>query len=232
MPSTRQNGLENLIFVVVLPQCQEPHSGAVSCPRRSLFRPTSTTKPTGQARVRVNGKDIWLGKFDSPESHEKYARIVAELAARASVGKSAPAPLPTGNALSIAELLLAYWNHAQDYYRKDGKPTSEVASLRWALRPVRELYGKTPAAEFGPLALKAVRQKFIESGMAPRHGQPKHRPNPGDVQMGGKRRTVARQRPTNHSKRSQACARGVPRPVRPNPCCPSMMRRLTQRCPT
>ena len=28
-------------------------------------------KPTGQARVRINGKDYYLGKFGSPESHER-----------------------------------------------------------------------------------------------------------------------------------------------------------------
>jgi integrase len=32
-----------------------------------------------------------------------------------------------------------------------------------ALRPVRQLYGHAPAAEFGPLALKAIRQVFIDS---------------------------------------------------------------------
>ena len=33
---------------------------------------------SGQARVRVNGKVIYLGAWDSPEAKERYHRIVAE----------------------------------------------------------------------------------------------------------------------------------------------------------
>jgi integrase len=57
---------------------------------------------------------------------------------------------------------LAYDDHAERHYRgPDGNTTDELRHLRTACRFVRELYGLTPAAEFGPLALKAVRQKFI-----------------------------------------------------------------------
>ncbi len=48
------------------------------------------------------------------------------------------------------------------YYVKAGKPTSEQDNIRQAVGPVRELYGNIDAREFGPLALKAVRQAMIE----------------------------------------------------------------------
>ena len=35
-------------------------------------------KPTDRARVTVNGQDIWLGKWNSPESKTKYKRVIAE----------------------------------------------------------------------------------------------------------------------------------------------------------
>ena len=35
-------------------------------------------KPSGQARVIIDGKHIYLGEYGSPESHEKYARLIAE----------------------------------------------------------------------------------------------------------------------------------------------------------
>jgi integrase len=35
-----------------------------------------------------------------------------------------------------------------------------------AIRPLKDLYGETPASMFGPVALKAVRQKMIASGLA------------------------------------------------------------------
>lgn len=34
-------------------------------------------KSTGQARVIISGKHIYLGKYDTPESWEKYSRVVA-----------------------------------------------------------------------------------------------------------------------------------------------------------
>ncbi len=50
------------------------------------------------------------------------------------------------------------------HYVKNGKQTSEVHILKSVIRPLNELYGLTPANEFGPLALKAVRARMIESG--------------------------------------------------------------------
>jgi integrase len=65
----------------------------------------------------------------------------------------------------VNELLLAHLDHAEQHYRgPDGIPSDEVRHLKTACRFVRELYGTTPAAEFGPLSLKAVRQKFVSAG--------------------------------------------------------------------
>ncbi len=63
------------------------------------------------------------------------------------------------------EVLLAHLNRAKQHYRRaDGSMTHEVDEYRLICRYVRELYGTTPAAGFAPLALKAVRQKFIAVG--------------------------------------------------------------------
>ena len=62
-------------------------------------------KSSGQARVIIDGAHVYLGRYDSPESHEKYHRLVAEwLAARkkpnSSVSEGSFAPLiPTINEL-------------------------------------------------------------------------------------------------------------------------------------
>jgi integrase len=71
----------------------------------------------------------------------------------------------TGADLTINEMLLAYLTHADSYYVKNGKPTTEPVNIRLALRPLRQLYGHTPAREFGPLRLKAVRQAMIDAGL-------------------------------------------------------------------
>ena len=48
-------------------------------PRRKKIPGYSLPKASGQARVRFTGEgDIYLGPYGSPESREKYARLVAE----------------------------------------------------------------------------------------------------------------------------------------------------------
>jgi integrase len=123
-------------------------------------------KPKDLAVVRIDGRDVYLGKYDSPESHEKYRRTIAEWLSgtpTASPPQQAAAP-----GLTVAELILAYHKHAEAYYVKNGRPTSEVRNIRLALRPLRRLYGLTLAADFGPKALKLVRQAMIDDGLCRR----------------------------------------------------------------
>jgi hypothetical protein len=102
------------------------------------------------AVVTIDGKDHYLGTYDSPESWEKYHRLVAEhLAER----RETPPPLPADAPLTVTELIARYWRFAKTYYVKDGKPTSEVHAIKLALRFVRPLYGTLPAV--------SPRQKII-----------------------------------------------------------------------
>jgi integrase len=120
-------------------------------------------KPSGQAVVTLDGRDIYLGRYGSRQSRAEYDRLVAEWLAQ---GRRRPAPEPeAGPDPTVNEMLLAYLRHADAYYVKNGKPTRETINIRLALRPLRQLYGHTPARDFGPLALKAVRQAMIDSGL-------------------------------------------------------------------
>ena len=64
-------------------------------------------------------------------------------------------------ATTVNELILAYMQFALTYYRRDGAPSREIDGIRDSLRPLRQLYGLTSSAKFGPLCLKAVRQHMI-----------------------------------------------------------------------
>jgi hypothetical protein len=76
-----------------------------------------------------------------------------------------PAAEPQG--LTVVELIAAYLRHARDYYAVPGGAACGVlGNIRDAVRPLRKLYGLTPAAAFGPLALKAVRKEMVGSGLA------------------------------------------------------------------
>jgi integrase len=127
-------------------------------------------RQSGQAIVSLplgNRKyqDILLGLFDSPESKQEYARVVAEWAAH---GPTVAARRTLGNAptLSVNELILAYWPHVEQYYRHpDGTPTQEVDNIRLALRRLRQHYGIVPADVFDSLALEALRTAMIQEGL-------------------------------------------------------------------
>ena len=118
-------------------------------------------KPSGRATVRIDGRDHYLGKYGTPESQEAYNRTIAEwLISRANTSLG-----PSPASLTVTAMILVYWRHALAYYKgKDGGPGHEVKNLRHALRPVRDLYGSTVAAEFGPRGLKAVRAAMVKSG--------------------------------------------------------------------
>lgn len=117
-------------------------------------------KPSGQAVVTIDARDVYLGKYGTKSSRQKYDRLISESLANGRRLPEAPADL------SVAELILAYWRHARLYYRKDGRPTSELHKTRCAMRLLRALFGREPASTFDPLALKAVRQRVIDSGVA------------------------------------------------------------------
>lgn len=128
-------------------------------PRRKKIPAYRLHKASGQAVVALGGKTHYLGLYDSPESHKEYDRLVAEWLGR---GGAAP-PRRTGG-YTMAEVAGAYLEHAKGWYVKDGKPTGQLERIERSVGIATGLYGDTPAADFGPLALKAVRQKMIDLG--------------------------------------------------------------------
>jgi integrase len=116
------------------------------------------------AVVTIDGRNHYLGGFGSAESHEKYARLIAEWRGNGKHLLPTKPVRPTMRPMTIDALILAYFRHVQTYYVKDDLPTSEQDNIRQALRFVHRLYGATSALEFGPLALKNVRQAMIEAG--------------------------------------------------------------------
>src|SRR5262249_33992020 len=144
-------------------------------PRRPNPVPTYRLyKPSGQAVVTVRAadgtrKDVHLGEYDSPQSRAEYTRVLQELAASPVTGTAHPATSTPTRGLTVNELLLAFWEHARRHYRRpDGTPTSEIHNYRLAIRVTRELYGRTPVREFGPLTLKAIRQRLIDARLCRR----------------------------------------------------------------
>lgn len=120
-------------------------------------------KPSGQARVIINGRHHYLGVYGSEESKSKYARLISEQAApdtKQTPPKHGSDDFPD---LSIDELLVQYLDYAKEYYvLQDGSPSRELKSMKEAMRHIRELFGSDPAREFGPKKLKAIREHMIK----------------------------------------------------------------------
>lgn len=96
---------------------------------------------------------------------ELASAAVASAVMPAVTSSITPSAAPVTPDVSVNELLLGFLVHADKHYRRaDGTPTNELPQFRQTFRLVRELYGFTPAREFGPKALKAVRQKMVEVG--------------------------------------------------------------------
>lgn len=121
--------------------------------------PSYLRHSSGQARVLINGKYYYLGKYGSPESKIEYGRLVALMQSGESIPAKRDAKRPSG--LTVGELVLRYINELLASYKGPRVP-SQVSVMRSAVRPMLELYCDTLATDFGPLALAAVRARMVE----------------------------------------------------------------------
>ena len=117
-------------------------------------------KPSGQAIVSLDGRDFYLGPWRSRASRNEYDRVIGEWLAG---GRQLSDPKCAGG-ITVTEVIAHYHRFAEEYYRKGGETTNEVCSIRAAVRPLKRLYGRCAATDFGPLALKAVRRALIKGG--------------------------------------------------------------------
>ncbi len=151
--------------------------------RRARFQPPVMRRHTGrrQARVRVDGKTIWLGPWEddkpSPEAVAKFEVILdgwmkrrkglpavdqAEPTPEAAAATPTAPPVP--QTITVAELLDAYRVYAETYYRRpDGTLSSSMHGIQQAVRAMSPFLD-TPAQAFGPLKLATVIEQLVDQG--------------------------------------------------------------------
>lgn len=112
-------------------------------------------KRTGQAVVYIDRREVYLGAHGSPESRRKYAEIVS----RRTGGDETIARSPTDNPAppkSVAALCLRFIAEKLPSYAD-----AEQHCQRGAIKVLAGLFGDTPAADFGPIRLRTVRNAMV-----------------------------------------------------------------------
>src|SRR5437016_2389784 len=98
----------------------------------SGWKPPLKRHARGQGYCRLEGRNHYFGRWPAdqrdppPEVLTRYNAWIAEWAA---AGCAAP-PASGPHVVTVAELLLAFWKWARDYYRRNSKPTAEVYCFR------------------------------------------------------------------------------------------------------
>lgn len=128
----------------------------------------SLHKPSGRAVVKIKQRSYYLGEHGSESSHEAYAKIIADLLAGRPIHGSTVSE--KGNrtlvlSITVGELIERFQRHADGYYVKNGKRTSEPASIRCALHYVPDSLRLICASEFTIGMLKTTRQAMIDAGL-------------------------------------------------------------------
>ncbi len=113
-------------------------------------------RASGQAIIELNGKRHYLGPHGTKASHREYDRLLAEWL---SAGRSPSYGKPEVE-LTVTELIRDYLAHAKGYYGGNPK-RGTYANMLLGVRPLKALYGRTVAAEFGVRQFKAIRQTLI-----------------------------------------------------------------------
>jgi hypothetical protein len=113
-------------------------------------------KARNEARVRIKGRDVYLGKFGTPEAEAVYRRVIAEYVATGE----APQAKRDLASMTVGELCDLYDAHT----RKVMEPRSHAGCVKPALERLRAFAGDMVLSGFGPGELKAWRMALVSEG--------------------------------------------------------------------
>lgn len=112
--------------------------------------------------VVLGGKRCYLGKWTGAKKPPMEILAAYHDAIRCLVDpKATPweAPIQVTADLTVIEGCLAFIADQRTHHGKQAEETAE-----FALRPVVQMFGRTPAKDFGPLRLRAVRDHLVKLG--------------------------------------------------------------------
>jgi integrase len=110
------------------------------------------------AYITVEGREHYLGRAHSPESHARYREALSALAAGLQPA-SHPAPRP--GALTVGELAELWYLAMREQFGRTHQKAYEAAH---AATELNRHHASARVSEFGPKAFKAIRDRLVREG--------------------------------------------------------------------
>ena len=149
--------------------------------------------PSGCARVRINNKDYWLGRFGTPESLREYDKLIAVYLTNGrqippdssfslpaskrettrerhvSIQETATTETVVLPVITVTTLIDRFMECAgQNYRNQYGEPTRELDNFKHVTQPLLNMFGHLSVTDFGPTKLIELRESWIKKQLARR----------------------------------------------------------------
>ncbi|MGE3107316.1 MAG: tyrosine-type recombinase/integrase [Phycisphaerales bacterium] len=118
-------------------------------------------KSSRRALVSIDGRDHYLGVHGTPESREKYDRLINLWLVNGRRLPDSGVGVGTDDRadVTVVEVVARYWEFAEKRYAGQ---RATLLNIRRALSILRQLFGPTPVSQFGPKALRTYQRALVE----------------------------------------------------------------------
>jgi integrase len=138
-----------------------PRKAGVPSYRRKVVQGRDYACVTLRDRETKRSRDFLLGRYDSPESRERYALLLVQWERS---GRKLPEAVRVSmsrvGGLTITQLCDLYWQEVGSRMTP-----AEQDHTRLAIRVLRRTHGETAATKFGPRALQVVRASMASDSL-------------------------------------------------------------------
>ena len=127
-------------------------------PRHRRSAPVVKYHVSGQARIYLDGAYRYLGPYGSAEAQVKLDSVLAEYHAN---GRRLPC-----DRIRLADEVVTVAHIAAAYRREIESRPKPLGRYRHLTKLIEDEYGDRPAADFGPRALRDIRELLIATGIS------------------------------------------------------------------
>lgn len=132
-------------------------------PARTRIPKCRLHKGSGQALVELNGRHHYLGAHGTPESKQRYERLVAEW-----LINGRQTPIQSHERITVDEIAAHYLSaldRDKKYHKPDGTRSTRFGEVKLSLRQLRQDYGCMKAEEFSVTDLRVIQHRMMGDGL-------------------------------------------------------------------